>query len=249
MLKEINPTHYISFLRHNFDSKGIYLAYLATIVLLVFAYSQNTIFLYDALWATLIPITTAFRVCDIWRGYWTQRLLWDIGGRLAFTPPSVVQYRNAHRSFADFLDESDLYKQGGRLVEFLGAWRPPPKATLLQDRMKELAHDMVVEGFWGQGDADLISMWVDDLHAVGYKFPVPTEQAPNEVLAPTVGVPKSWRLHSDITIIVMFSKPNGATAEIASLLHTHYSFIVGRVIFTGNFSIQQLNIDAYVLKM
>ena len=34
--------------------------------------SQNTLFARDALWATLIPVTTSFRVCDIWRGFWTQ---------------------------------------------------------------------------------------------------------------------------------------------------------------------------------
>ena len=34
--------------------------------------SQNTLFGQEALWGTLIPITTSFRVCDIWRGYWVQ---------------------------------------------------------------------------------------------------------------------------------------------------------------------------------
>ena len=34
--------------------------------------SQNTLFGRDALWAMLIPVTTSFRVCDIWRGYWAQ---------------------------------------------------------------------------------------------------------------------------------------------------------------------------------
>ena len=34
--------------------------------------SQNTLFDQKALWGTLIPITTSFRVCDIWRGYWVQ---------------------------------------------------------------------------------------------------------------------------------------------------------------------------------
>lgn len=29
--------------------------------------SQNTLFAKDALWGLLIPITTTFRVCDIWR--------------------------------------------------------------------------------------------------------------------------------------------------------------------------------------
>lgn len=31
------------------------------------------------------------RVCDIWRGYWVQRLLWEIDGNLVFGPPTVNQ--------------------------------------------------------------------------------------------------------------------------------------------------------------
>ena len=38
--------------------------------------TQNTLHLYDAFWGLLIPQTVAFRVCDIWRGYWAQRLMW-----------------------------------------------------------------------------------------------------------------------------------------------------------------------------
>ncbi len=30
--------------------------------------SQHTLFQYEALWALLLPKTTTFRVCDIWRG-------------------------------------------------------------------------------------------------------------------------------------------------------------------------------------
>lgn len=42
--------------------------------------SQNTLFYKSAFWGTLIPITTTFRVCDIWRSYWVQRILWEIDG-------------------------------------------------------------------------------------------------------------------------------------------------------------------------
>lgn len=47
----------------------------------------------DALWALRLPVTTTFRVCDIWRGYWAQRLLWDLGGALVFLPPTVFQVK------------------------------------------------------------------------------------------------------------------------------------------------------------
>lgn len=85
--------------------------------------SQNTIFYYEAFWGLLIPITTSFRVCDIWRGYCTQRLLWDIGGSLSFMAPTVYQERNEHDLLVDFVDEIDLYTKADVLVPFLLSWK------------------------------------------------------------------------------------------------------------------------------
>lgn len=41
------------------------------------------------------------RVSDIWRSYISQRLLWDIGYRVAFAPPLVNQFRSPHNYLAD----------------------------------------------------------------------------------------------------------------------------------------------------
>lgn len=120
--------------------------------------SHNTLFVKDALWGLLIPVTTTFkyvakissflvivkkyrrvfllditnrplrrmilnslyivqkksscfqelgpqgqdtkgpfacRVCDIWRGFWAQRLLWEIGGNIAFGILSGNRVRHA----------------------------------------------------------------------------------------------------------------------------------------------------------
>ncbi len=46
--------------------------------------TQNTLFHYNAFWGLLVPVTTTFRVCDIWRSYWVQRILWYIGAHLSF---------------------------------------------------------------------------------------------------------------------------------------------------------------------
>jgi len=51
-------------------------------------------------------------------------------GNLAFTAPTVNQFRNPHTLMKDFLDEDDLYKRAGDLVEFLIAWKPSAGATL-----------------------------------------------------------------------------------------------------------------------
>eukprot|EP01114_Cavostelium_apophysatum_P002245 TRINITY_DN11979_c0_g2_i1.p2 TRINITY_DN11979_c0_g2~~TRINITY_DN11979_c0_g2_i1.p2 ORF type:complete len:403 (-),score=92.39 TRINITY_DN11979_c0_g2_i1:1387-2595(-) len=133
--------------------------------------SQNTLFYNPAFWGLLIPITTTFRVCDIWRSYWAQRILWDIGGELAFLPPSVEQIRNPHDYLLDFEDELDLYLKAEDLIKFLIEWRS--YKTNLSERILDLSKAMVEKNYWKIGDAKLMKAWLEDLIAVGYEFPDP----------------------------------------------------------------------------
>ncbi|KAJ7379593.1 hypothetical protein OS493_013988 [Desmophyllum pertusum] len=131
--------------------------------------SQNTLFMNKALWGMLLPITVAFRVCDIWRGYWAQRLLWDLGSQLSFFPPNAVQFRNAHNYLADFIDEKMLYHDSGRLVEFLINWKSEKPDFF--SRVLDLSVAMVEHGFWEMKDAMLTEAWLADLVSIGYKMP------------------------------------------------------------------------------
>ena len=131
--------------------------------------SQNTLFTNRALWGMLLPITVAFRVCDIWRGYWAQRLLWDVGSHLSFFPPNAVQYRNAHNYLADFIDEKMLYHDAGRLVEFLINWKSDKPDFF--SRVLDLSVAMVEQGFWEIDDAILTEAWLTDLVSIGYEMP------------------------------------------------------------------------------
>lgn len=131
--------------------------------------SQNTLFHRDALWGMMIPVTTAFRVCDIWRGYWAQRLVHDIGGVLSFYGPSVRQDRNIHDYFLDYLDEKALYMSARDLVSLLLTWRSDEAAFF--DRVLALSRAMAAGGFWGHKDVELTAAWLSDLIAVGYEPP------------------------------------------------------------------------------
>ncbi|EDO39483.1 predicted protein [Nematostella vectensis] len=144
--------------------------------------SQNTFFLDKGLWALLIPITTKFRVCDIWRGYWGQRLLWEIGGHLSFFPPNAMQYRSAHDYHLDFVDEVDLYNDAGRLVEFLREWKSPRKDFF--SRALDLTVSMVDNRFMFPKDAILTEAWLYDLVSIGYKVPSlsPTPKECKEII-------------------------------------------------------------------
>lgn len=132
--------------------------------------SQNTIFHYNAFWGLFIPMTTSFRVCDIWRGYVMQRLLWDIGGNLCFTKATAIQQRNAHNLLKDFIEEQDLYCKAGQLVHFLLNWKS--QKTTLFDRILELHKELVIAGFYKNKEIGLMKAWLYDLESVGYQKPL-----------------------------------------------------------------------------
>ena len=150
--------------------------------------AQNTLFTYEGLWATLLPQSVEFRVCDIWRAYFVQRLLWGTGAQLAFVAPYVYQLRNSHSYHEDYVSEKQIYDQVTALLHFLRQWRcgaedvrafpPPPaaaaagSASLLPQCAYALARDLAVGGFWGQADAELVRHFFQDLARVGYVFPL-----------------------------------------------------------------------------
>ncbi|KAG0043384.1 hypothetical protein BGZ83_011470 [Gryganskiella cystojenkinii] len=141
--------------------------------------SQNTLFSYDAFWGLVLPITVSFRVCDIWRGYWVQRLLWDVDGSLGFTKPTVDQIRNAHNYLADYMDELQIYSETSKFIEFLSSWTSP--STSLETRIMHLMKGMAENKFIGEADVDLAQRWVKDLKSIGYVFPNVTGYDPQAV--------------------------------------------------------------------
>ena len=129
--------------------------------------SQNTIFHYDAFWGLVIPVTTAFRVCDIWRGYWVQRILWDLHANLCFLPARVIQERNIHNYQHDFIDEADLYCKAGSLINFLCKWSSHSKD--LFDTIVELHSSLIDAGFFKPQELEFTQVWITDLRTMGYQ--------------------------------------------------------------------------------
>lgn len=132
--------------------------------------SQNTIFSYESFWALYLPSSVSFRVTDIWRGYFTQKLLRYTGSYLAFIGPTVEQNRNAHHFASDFESEGQMYDQTTDLLVFLHDWEPM-KSTRFFDIMIELAQSMADADFWKETDVRAIRAWVKDLRRMGYEEP------------------------------------------------------------------------------
>ena len=141
--------------------------------------AQNTVFTYAGLWATVLPQTVEFRVCDIWRAYFTQRLLWGVGAQLVFVAPYVYQLRNAHAYHADYVSEKQIFDQVTALLTWLRTWTCPKDASgarSLPHCAYALARAMAEEGYWGAADAELVRHFMHDLGRAGYAFPAWTER-------------------------------------------------------------------------
>ncbi|CAA6668962.1 unnamed protein product [Spirodela intermedia] len=129
--------------------------------------SFNTLFHSPAFWGLMLPVSVSTMASDVLRGYWAQRILWEIGGYVAVYPPTV--HRPDQAEAYPFAEEKDLHVNVGRLIKFLVAWRSN-KPTLF-DRILQLSYAMAEEGFWSEKDLKFTVAWLQDLVAVGYQQP------------------------------------------------------------------------------
>ena len=131
--------------------------------------SQNTFFHYEAFWSLYLPITVSFRLTDIWRSYWAQRLLWLLNGTVSFYGPNAVQFRNSHSYLKDFEEEQDMYLKTEKLVKFLYEWRC--RKNKFYACVLDLSYQMALKQFWKTEEVDSIKNWLNDLNKIGYQEP------------------------------------------------------------------------------
>lgn len=129
--------------------------------------SFNTIYHSPAFWALMLPVSVSTMASDVLRGYWGQRLLWEIGGYVAVYPPTVHRYDKIEAY--PFSEEKDLHVNVGRLIKFLVLWRS--NKHRLFEKILELSFAMAEEGFWTEKDVKFTAAWLQDLLSVGYQQP------------------------------------------------------------------------------
>ncbi|KAK6179748.1 hypothetical protein SNE40_012037 [Patella caerulea] len=132
--------------------------------------SQTTLFHYVALWAMVLPITTHYLHSDIIRGYWAQRLLWEIGEFVGFHPPDVYQTRN-NRSYALREDSRRSHFDPNKLIDFVIDWKCPVALRFFQC-VNLLSGNLAQGGYWQQEDHQLVQAWIQELENCGYKEPI-----------------------------------------------------------------------------
>ncbi len=132
--------------------------------------SQNTVFHKEAFWGLLLPITTLWREDDIFRGYWLQRLLWEINGSLLYTGSTAYQLRNPHDFMLDLAQEINMYKNTPKMLKFLNEWICS-EGLSIEQCVLNVHIDLSKEGYIGNADVDIAKAWVSDLSSLGYVSP------------------------------------------------------------------------------
>jgi len=144
--------------------------------------SQNTVFSADAFWALLLPLSAPFShpfQRAAWRSYWAQRILWEIGGSLAFLPPTVRRPSPPKKGEAgerfdaakEMMEELTFSSRLRGLIEFLSKEWKPSEAADAKEMLLDLADKMQEAKLWEKMEVDLVKAWVQDLSNLGYQFP------------------------------------------------------------------------------
>ncbi|KAL0665852.1 hypothetical protein Bca4012_028556 [Brassica carinata] len=129
--------------------------------------SFNTLYHSSAFWGLMLPVSVSSMASDVLRGYWGQRLLWELGGYVAVYPPTAHRFDRVEAY--PFAEEKDLHVNVGRLIKFLLVWRSEKHS--LFEKILDLSFAMAEEGFWTEQDLKFTSAWLQDLITVGYQQP------------------------------------------------------------------------------
>ncbi len=196
--------------------------------------SQNTIHYSSAFWGLYLPVTLKPQVADIWRGFWVQRLLWDIGGHIMFTPSTVRRYERLKSTIEDVKNEQIIHNDAGRFVRFLSSWKPT--TTTLVERIQELINALTEVDLLDKAESTVIHAWLCDLDHISYKFPSlnnVVESPPPTVRVKRAAVcltglaeciPEIWatnemklrsRLKGDIDVFLFLSTVDGTMKDLS----------------------------------
>lgn len=187
---------------------------------------------------------------DIWRSFWAQRLLWELGGNLGIstasaftTEPSASTECQPHMDAAAELVQDLVSLQ----------WT----STTLPGRMLEAAAVMAAKGRIQLSIVHLMQAWISDLTKVGYSFPALGQRqqtgkiktaaaAGSTTLSPqtitnaslhhTFVFPRHWCMHLDKAVYVNFNKLGQYNSvQQIKLLHAAYRPLFRKVVFAGVF--------------
>jgi len=127
--------------------------------------SQNTVFRKELFTLLYLPAFVTFRFTDILRSFVGLPIMWLYGYGLGFTNATVVQKRNVHDYFHDFLSEIPMYQHGENVIEIV---RSATSAGRSIAENLRLAYDALRRnGVVPDEELKTLECWLKDMEGLG----------------------------------------------------------------------------------
>lgn len=123
--------------------------------------SQNTMYRKELFPLLYLPATVTFRFTDILRGLVAQPIMWLHGYRLGFLNATVVQKRNPHDYFKDFLSEIPMYEHVEKVVDLVQAAISPGATVAVNLRRAYLA--LAASNVVKNEELSILDSWLHDM--------------------------------------------------------------------------------------
>jgi len=127
--------------------------------------SQNTMFRSELFPLLYLPATVTFRFTDILRSLVSQPIMWLHGYRLGFTNASVVQKRNPHDYFKDFVSEIPMYEHCEKVVTLVEEALSPGASVAANLRLAYAA--LRASNIVKDEELKILDCWLSDMSALG----------------------------------------------------------------------------------
>lgn len=124
--------------------------------------TQNTMIRKELFPLMYLPSYVTFRFTDILRGLIAQPLMWHYGYNLGFTNATVIQKRNPHDYFKDFLSEIPMYQQGEKVIEIVDSSITNNRS--LSDNLFEAYKALQTHGIVEDREIITLEAWLKDLN-------------------------------------------------------------------------------------
>jgi len=125
--------------------------------------TQNTCIRRELFPLLYLPVNVSFRFTDILRGLVAQPIMWLYNFHLGFTSATVVQKRNPHDYFKDFLQEIPMYEHCEKSVELVE--KVVAKNRSISDNLYEAYNELSRHNIVPTTELPVLEAWLKDINS------------------------------------------------------------------------------------
>ncbi len=123
--------------------------------------TQNTIIRKELFSLMYLPTYVTFRFTDILRGLVAQPIMWLYGYQLGFTGATVIQRRNPHDYFKDFISEIPMYEYGEKIIDLVSSVVSESKDII--ENIYNAYYSIVKEKIIPKEEMKVLESWLKDI--------------------------------------------------------------------------------------